>query len=558
MKILVVDDDRTSRAFFRRELSGGGYDIIEASDGFEAIHVIHDQDIDLVLLDIEMPDMDGYQVCTWLRSEQFSQRFSQRNTGLLPIVFVTSSESLESRLKGFRAGATDFITKGFKPGSLLKLVNRLLKPANPLEGLTALLVDDARLVRNMVNGMLREQGMEVIEATDGQEGYELLLENLERVDMVLTDLEMPHMKGDELCFKIRKDLGLKDMPVIFLTAVPDREVLIDLFKAGANDYLIKPFVKEELIARLRVIQELFQNLDEERDARKRIQAELARSRAKSTEQVEVTSRIELTNTVLHNVNNVLNSVSVSCGQLISFLGDSRLSQLLLALDLMAKNHDDLTRFLTEDEKGKKLPEYFRLIRPILQDEHQQMYEEVNELHKKIRLMKDVVDAQQRGTSPSAGPAICDLARLVANAVSINEKPIETHEIEVETFIDDELHIEADEVALTHVLINLVKNAIEAMKGSPKRVLTLACRDTDPVILEVRDTGSGIAPEDLDKVFQHGFSTKQDGHGFGLAFCHRVLRENRGGLRVHSNGPGTGATFTLSLPKAARTAERPIE
>ena len=119
MKILIVDDDRTARAFFRKELRAGGYTLLEATDGFEALHVIHEEDVELVLLDIEMPDMDGYQVCTWLRSEQFSHRFNQKKTGLLPIIFVTSDHSMESRLKGFRAGATDFVTKDFKPGELL-------------------------------------------------------------------------------------------------------------------------------------------------------------------------------------------------------------------------------------------------------------------------------------------------------------------------------------------------------------------------------------------------------------------------------------------------------
>jgi len=549
MKILVVDDDRTSRAFFRRELSGGGYDIVEASDGFEAIHVIHDQAIDLVLLDIEMPDMDGYQVCSWLRSEQFSQRINQRGTGLLPIVFVTSSESLESRLKGFRAGATDFVTKSFKPGSLLKLVNKILRPENPLEGLTALVVDDSKLVRDMVIEMLREQGMTVLQAVDGQQGYELLLERLEEIDMVLTDLEMPALKGDELCFKIRNELGLKDMPVIFLTAVPDREVLIDLFKAGANDYLIKPFVKEELIARLRVIQELFQNLDEEVRERKRMQKELARTRAQTHGQVDVASRMELADTVLHNVNNVLNSVSVSCGQINTFLQESRLSQLLLAVDLVVKNKDDLPRFFTEQEKGKRLPEYFGLVGTMLQDEQQQIHEEVQELQKKIRLMQDIVEAQQRSTRRDGDRVDCDLTQLLESAVLINDPLVRKYGVRVVRDLEDELRIHVREVGFTHVLINLIKNAVEAMADSPERVLTLHsnAREDGMVCLSIMDTGTGILTHHLEQIFQRGFTTKNDGHGFGLPYCGDLVREMGGEIKAESKGIDRGATFTLTIP-----------
>lgn len=549
MKILVVDDDRTSRAFFRRELAEGGYEIVEAGDGFEAIHVVHEQDVDLVLLDIEMPDMDGYQVCTWLRSEQFSQRFSQKNTGLLPIVFVTSSESLESRLKGFRAGATDFVTKSFKPGSLLRLVNRILRPRNSLEGMTALLVDDSRLVRDMVNEMLREQGVKVIEACDGQEGYDLLLENLDTVDMVITDLEMPVLKGDELCFKIRTELGLKDMPVIFLTAVPDRKVLIDLFKAGANDYLIKPFVKEELIARLRVIQEMFQNLEQETTERKRAQAELARS--KDRLDAAAVGKVDLTNAVLHNVNNVLNSVSVSCGQLSTFLAESRLSQLLLALRLVEKNKDDLGTFFTEDPKGEKLPDYFSLLSTTLEAEHQQMYEETRELAKKIKLMKDIIDTQQRMAVSDRPAANHDLNRLVDSALAVNDAIMRRHQVKVSKRLEHEMFIHVQEVEFIHILINLFKNAVEAMEDAEHRQLELVTHEDDDGIwtLTVRDSGSGIKKEHMESMFSQGFTTKKDGHGFGLAYCAQLMRKMGGDIQVTSDGPGLGALFTLTLPRA---------
>ena len=549
MKILVVDDDRTSRAFFKRELAVGGYEILEAGDGFQAIHVIHAEEVDMVLLDIEMPDMDGYQVCTWLRSEQFSQRLNQKNSDLLPIVFVTSSESLESRLKGFRAGATDFITKSFKPGSLLKLANRILRPRNVLEGMTALLVDDSKLVRDMVNEMLREQGVKVIEATNGQQGYELLLENVDAIDMVITDLEMPIMKGDELCFKIRMDLGLKDLPVIFLTAVPDREVLIDLFKAGANDYLVKPFVKEELIARLKVIQEMFQNLDEVEKERKRAQSDLSDTRKKARVQDQEASKMDLANTVLHNVNNVLNSVSVSCGQLTTFLAESRLSQLLLALKLLEKNTNDLPRFLSEDVKGKKLPDYFRLVSGLLEAEHQQMYEEVRELGKKIKLMKDIIDTQQRVTSDARQASNHDMAQLTRSALAVNESLLRRFNVTVnETQLDEGLVL-IPEVEFIHILINLFKNAVEAMEETKNPQLDIVCREKDDAFLEltIKDSGPGIAPENLDSIFEKGFTTKSYGHGLGLAYCGSVMKEMGGDIQVSSK-PGQGAIFTLNVPR----------
>jgi len=549
MNILIVDDDRTSRAFFRRELQKGPYQIIECSDGFEAIHAVHEQEIDLVVLDIEMPDMDGYQVCSWLRSEQFSQKFNQKKTGLLPIIFVTSDESLESRLKGFRAGATDFITKGFKQGELLGIVDRLLRPRNVLEGLTALVVDDSKLVRQMVSSMLVEQRMHVLQAANGQEGYNLLRQNMSNVDMVITDLEMPVMKGDELCHKIRKELGLRELPVIFLTAIPDRGVLIDLFKAGANDYLVKPFVKEELIARLKVTREMFQSLEDEVSERKRMQRHLDETKELAQARLKAAGKVELANAALHNVGNVLNSVSVSCAQIGRFLDDSRLNQLLLALRLIVKNRDDLGAFLTDDPKGKQLPDYFALVSEALSSERQQLLEENREMAKKLQLMRDIIDLQQRNAKDDRGCAYCEIADLVEEAVKVNGNLIEAYKVACDVDLNGCGAVYVRQVEFTHILINLIKNAVEAMRGADQPKLAVHGRPSDEGFLRltIRDNGEGISTENLARLFEGGFTTKRGGHGFGLPFCAKSIREMGGDLRVTSDGPGKGSSFILTVP-----------
>ena len=549
MKILIVDDDRTARAFFRKELRAGGYTLLEATDGFEALHVIHEEDVELVLLDIEMPDMDGYQVCTWLRSEQFSHRFNQKKTGLLPIIFVTSDHSMESRLKGFRAGATDFVTKDFKPGELLGTVNRLLKPKNLLEGMTALIVDDSRMVRSMVTNMLQEQGISVLQAENGKKGYELLESNINNIDMVITDLEMPVMKGDEFCYKIRKELGLKDLPVIFLTAIPDRSVLINLFNAGANDYLVKPFVKEELIARLKVTKELLQSLGDEVAERKRVQMNLAKSEELARAHIKAAGKVDLANTVLHNVSNVLNSVNVSCAQIDAFLGTSRLSQCLLALRLLEKHRDDLPTFLSENPKGKQLPDYFKAVCEILEQEHHQLNEEVQEMRKKVHLMKDIVDTQQRNAAKDNGPIDLELGELIDDAIKVNQSLVKAFKVEMDHQYDPGILVRVNRIEFTHVLINLIKNGIEAMKPSSERKLTFFAYKADKgkIALDMSDTGEGIDPENMSRMFQRGFTTKEGGHGFGLPYCKESMRDMDGDILVRSDGPGQGATFTLIMP-----------
>jgi signal transduction histidine kinase len=102
-----------------------------------------------------------------------------------------------------------------------------------------------------------------------------------------------------------------------------------------------------------------------------------------------------------------------------------------------------------------------------------------------------------------------------------------------------------------ILVNLVSNAKYAMDGVPpaERILTvkLERNATGQVRIEVHDNGMGIAPEMLTRIFQYGFTTREEGHGFGLHSSALAAQEMGGALTVHSDGPGRGATFTLELP-----------
>ena len=106
------------------------------------------------------------------------------------------------------------------------------------------------------------------------------------------------------------------------------------------------------------------------------------------------------------------------------------------------------------------------------------------------------------------------------------------------------------VKLVHLLINLIKNGVEAMSQIKMdlRMLTISIGQTDKnAMIRIQDVGCGIKPDELEKIFKHGFSTKDGGHGFGLHSCVRAMAEMRGTIRAESEGEGKGATFTLEFP-----------
>ena len=251
-KILVVDENPQARQLIGDDLRTHSYSVLEAANAQEALELIPQEKPDLVTLDIDLPDMDGFTLCRTLSEPEYAQHYTSKPSGHLPVIIITDNDTLEVRNRGFEIGAADFLTKPFYEGEVLKAVNKIIRPNKRLIGLTALVVDDSNMARRICSQLLRREGLTVFECSDGVEAFSFMQEMHEKIDMVVTDLKMPNMEGDELCQKLRQELHLTDLPIIFLTAVSDHKLLIQMFAMGATDYIVKPFVKEELIARLKV------------------------------------------------------------------------------------------------------------------------------------------------------------------------------------------------------------------------------------------------------------------------------------------------------------------
>lgn len=207
-KILVVDDSPTLRAIIRSELEEGGYEVVEATNGIEALtRATVSPAPALITLDIEMPKLNGFETCRRLRDPRYARFFTDNKDGRIPVIFVTSNDTLADRQQGFELGAADFITKPFERGELLEAVDSVLKPGERLRGMTALVVDDSALARSIVVETLEREGMSVIQAEDGVPAYELMCNRVAEIDIVITDLVMAEMGGEELCLKIRRELG---------------------------------------------------------------------------------------------------------------------------------------------------------------------------------------------------------------------------------------------------------------------------------------------------------------------------------------------------------------
>lgn len=266
---------------------------------------------------------------------------------------------------------------------------------------------------------------------------------------------------------------------------------------------------------------------------------------------------EIATNVLHNVGNVLNSVNVSAGVLGKRLRASKAGGLARAVQLLDEHAADLAGFLTRDARGQRLPDYLGKLAEALAAEQRELLDELGQLSKSVEHIKDIVATQQSyaGTSRLLEPLqICD---LLEDALRMNAGALVRHEVTVLREFAAVPVLPLDRHRLLQILINLISNAKQAMDGIADRphclTLRVALADDGRLSIEVADNGEGIAAENLTRIFAHGFTTRRDGHGFGLHSCALAAREMGGSLSAASAGPGCGACFTLLLPVAAGPA-----
>ncbi len=262
---------------------------------------------------------------------------------------------------------------------------------------------------------------------------------------------------------------------------------------------------------------------------------------------------ELANGVLHNVGNVLNSVNVSASLVQERIRELRISGLSKTIQLMQENGRHLGQFFTEDERGKRLPEYLEKLAQQLESDREETLDEIDSLSRNVEHIKEIVRAQQSYAGIAGVREACDAAQLMDDALTFVSGLVQRNHIEIQREYGDAPPIETEKSKLLQILVNLIKNAIEALaesnRGDTKITLRVSTTDDDHVLLSVVDNGMGIPKEKLTRIFSHGFTTKKHGHGFGLHRSANAATEMKGSLTAKSDGLGQGATFSVSMPVA---------
>jgi PAS domain S-box-containing protein len=306
----------------------------------------------------------------------------------------------------------------------------------------------------------------------------------------------------------------------------------------------------------------FVNVSIDVTERRRAELALEKTRKELLEASHRAGMAEVATGVLHNIGNVLNSLSVAAHMADDQLQKSRVPLLGEAVGKLALPPDELARFLTEDAQGMKFPRLLRRIADELVAERERLAAEVARVKQQVELMQATIAAQQAFAKTDLFVQEIQLEALIERVLSIFRIEIEGRVIELVTAVQPAL-VKLDTQSTLQILANLVRNGIEAMEqtgergGRRKLTVRGGVRDGQ-VVIEVEDTGCGFAEEVRARLFQHGFTTKPNGHGFGLHSSAIAAQTMGGKLTAHSDGPGRGALFRLTLPERPRADERKSE
>jgi two-component system, NtrC family, sensor kinase len=524
--ILLIDDSVTFRNALQAALEQESYHVVTAGSGEEGLRVAADLQPSGIIVDGVLPGIDGG---TFIRRIRLDAALRA-----LPCFLLTGSEDRSAEVRALDSGADAFAVKDDNTAVIVARVGAMLRAAGDqfdrrrttsLQGPKKVLaVDDSETYLQQLAETLRSEGYEVILARSGEEALELLA--VQPVDCILLDVMMPGIGGRETCVRVKAVPAMRDIPIIMLTAVEDREAMIQGLSVGADDYIAKScdldLVRARVLAQIRRKQ--FE--DEHRAIREKLlRAEYSANEARTALQLAqakaaLSEELELKNADLEVKNDELESFSYS-----------------VAHDLRAplRSIDGFSLALLED-CGDKLDdagkEYLNYVRQSTQH--------------MARLIDDLL-ALSRVTRTPLDRAEADISSIARGVASRLAKSWPDRRVEI--IVAPHMIADCDHHLLTIVFENLLGNAWKFTGKRDGARIEVGVIDEDPRTYFVRDNGAGFDMSYASKlfgVFQRLHSTSEfEGTGIGLATVQRIIRRHGG--RIWAEGAvGEGATFYFTL------------
>ncbi len=243
-RILVVDDSKSVRFALQTNLVEAGFDVVLGVDGEDGLNRALNEDFDLIVTDIDMPKMDGIELCSRLKAEF--------KTSHIPIIVLSTRDSDKQIEDGFRVGADAYLSKAGDMQENIGRIKDVLQARSFLTGSRILVADDSSSIRLFLKAELSKEGFIVETVADGKQALDRVPDF--KPDLIISDLMMPEMDGSDLCRALKKDERFSRIPIIIMSTLSDKPLMRRLMREGAATFLVKPFSVAQLSI---VIEEIF-------------------------------------------------------------------------------------------------------------------------------------------------------------------------------------------------------------------------------------------------------------------------------------------------------------
>jgi DNA-binding response OmpR family regulator len=517
--ILVIDDSITFREELGRALEGSGYGVITATSGEKGLRLAFTRRPAALIVDGVMPGMDGATVIRQLRLDSALRG--------LPCLLLTASEEQGAELEALDAGADAFVRKEEDMGVILARLAAMLRTARTAPEATSslaspkriLAVDDSMTFLHELASALHDERYDVALAHSGEEAIEML--SVQNVDCILMDLMMPGIGGQETCRRIKASPTLRDIPLIMLTGVEDRQALIDGLATGADDFIAKSNEFDVLRARIQAQMRRKQFEDENRRIRDQLlHSELAAAEARAAQELAEAKSGLVEELKYKNKELEAFSYSVSHDLRAPLRGIDGLSQALIE-DYAERLDDTARHYLNRIRAGA-----------------QRMAALIDDMLMLSRISRAEVNRERVD--------LTSLAQIVVQELR-QQHPERTVGVQVEPG----LSTYADPGLLRVVLDNLLGNAWKFTARTPDaRIEFRAQTRGSETIFCLKDNGAGFDMAHAGTLFQP-FQRLHDsadfpGTGIGLATVRRVVDHHGGRIWAESE-VGCGATMYFTIP-----------
>ncbi|BFM18030.1 hypothetical protein R50073_42130 [Maricurvus nonylphenolicus] len=251
-RILVIEPSQSIARLYQSQLEYIGFHTRVSHNLNSGLQALQEELPELIVCSLELEDGTGIQLCEKLKRSA--------RTVLVPVILLSSQTSDALSDDAFSAGATDFINKTSSLDFILERIKSALfhhctipfDSRHDTSSFTILIAEDSPSQQMLYQELIEPLGYRLIQCRDGAEAWDTILFERDRIDLIVSDLHMPRINGEELCHLIRSNAALDHIPIIVVTAISEKETLMRLLQRGVTDYLCKPFCSEEFVARLRV------------------------------------------------------------------------------------------------------------------------------------------------------------------------------------------------------------------------------------------------------------------------------------------------------------------